>query len=285
MADDSSLSDEEPMTPADPGAPLLDRSRARLRLPADLLNEALELAEIESMVPVEPRSSSQAKGAKGAEAAGRLANLMVGKQLDPIAAEVLQVVNKASLMVAVDLSYGPDSSAATIWATPRQAAVSNPIDPAQVELELSPVNQLPQILAQLVVLRSPDWVGDGAMSVGVETLSEALGKSSRDEAIQVLAGDGLDTEQALLILDLQLPEIRRWRISSSWSTEHDPEGAELRGLDAGPSGQWLESTTPGENGQQGLRTFTPLGHGEGMSALRAVLPRNWMGIPLKRRST
>ncbi|MEL6984345.1 MAG: hypothetical protein AAFO29_18100, partial [Actinomycetota bacterium] len=180
------------------------------------------------------------------------------------------------------LSYGPDASAATIWATPRQAVVSNPIDPAQVELELVPVTQLPQILAQLVVLRSPDWVGDAAMSVGVETLSEALGRSSRDEAIVVLAEDGLDTEQSLLVLDLQLPDVRRWRISSSWSTETEPGGAELRGLDAGPSGQWLEATTPGESDGPGLRTFTPLGHGEGMSALRAVLPRNWMGIPLKR---
>lgn len=281
MADDSSLSDGEPTTPVDPGVPLLDRSRARLRLQAELLAPAIELAEIESMVHVEPRPSREAATS---EIAGRLANLMEGGHLDPIAVELLQVVNKASLMVAVDLSYGPDASAATIWATPRQAVVSNPIDPAQVELELAPVNQLPQILAQLVVLRSPFWVGDGAMSVGVQTLSDALGRSSRDEAIKVLAGDGLDTEQSLLILDLQLPEVRRWRISSSWSTEHEPEGAELRGLDAGPSGQWLESTTPGQDGQQGLRTFTPLGHGEGMSALRAVLPRNWMGTPLKKRS-
>lgn len=280
MADDSSLSDEESTAPADPGAPLLDRSRARLRLPADLLAPALDLAEVESMVRVELRPASQTATA---EQVGRLANLMAGDHLDPIAVEVLQVVNKASLMVAVDLSYGPDASAATIWATPRQAVVSNPIDPTLVELEMAPVNQLPQILAQLVVLQSPSWVGDGAMSVGVDTLSEALGQSSRDGAIGVLARDGLDTEQSLLILDLQLPEVRRWRISSSWSTENDPEGAELRGLDAGPSGQWLESTTPSQEGQQGLRTFTPLGHGEGMSALRAVLPRNWMGIPLKRR--
>ena len=280
MADDSSLSNGETPTPADPGAPLLDRSRARLRIPADLLTPALDLAEVEAMVHVERRPAGETAST---ELAGRLANLMDGGHLDPIAVEVLQVVNKASLMVAVDLSYGPDASAATIWATPRQAVVSNPIDPAQVELEMAPVNQLPQILAQLVVLRSPAWVGDGPMSVGVQTLSEALGRSSRDEAIQVLAGDGLDTEQALLILDLQLPQVRRWRISSSWSTENEPEGAELRGLDAGPSGQWLETTTPGPDGRPGLRTFTPLGHGEGISALRAVLPRNWMGIPLKRR--
>lgn len=279
MADDSSRSDEEPTTPADPGVPLLDRSRARVRLPADLLTPALELAEIESMVHADSR---QPRDAAGKKLAGQLANLMDGDHLDPIAVQVLQAVNKASLMVAVDLSYGPDASAATIWATPRQAVVSNPIDPAQVELELVPVTQLPQILAQLVVLHSPDWVGDGPMSVGVETLSEALGRSSRDEAIVVLAEDGLDTEQALLVLDLQLPDVRRWRISSSWSTETEPEGAELRGLDAGPSGQWLESTTPGEADRPGLRTFTPLGHGEGMSALRTVLPRNWMGIPLKR---
>ena len=212
-----------------------------------------------------------------------LAPLNSGDELDPIAAELLQVVGQASLLVAVDVSYGSDTSAATIWATPRQAVVSNPLDPAQTELEMVPVNQLPQILAQLVVLHPPAWVGDGPISVGVATLSEALTRSSRDEAVQVLATDGLNTEEALLMLDLQLPEIRRWRISSSWSTETGPDEAELVGLDAGPSGQWLESVTPGQNGETGLRTFTPLGHGEAMSALRTVLPRNWMGTPLQAR--
>ena len=77
----------------------------------------------------------------------------------------------------------------------------------------------------------------------------------------------------------------RWRISSSWSTEEEPDEAELVGLDAGPSGQWLDTTTNGSGDEPGLRTFTPLGHGEALSALRAVLPRNWMGTPLQQRAS
>lgn len=226
---------------------------------------------------------STASPSATSEELAALSHLMSGDELDPIAAELLQVVGQASLLVAVDVSYGSDASAATIWATPRRAVVSNPLDPAQTELAMVPVNQLPQILAQLVVLHSPAWVGDDPISVGVATLSDAVARPSRDEAVQILAGDGLNTEEALLLLDLQLPAIRRWRISSSWSTESGPDEAELVGLDAGPSGQWLETVTAGQNGESGLRTFTPLGHGEAMSALRTVLPRNWMGTPLQAR--
>ncbi len=275
MAENSSLSDGT-RQPVDPDRPLLDRSRARLRLPADLLQPALDIARYQSM-SIENGAGVAGVGPRQVK---RLADISNDDGLDPIAAELLQVVNQASLMVAVDVSYGPDSSAATIWATPRRAVASNPFDPAQIELEMVPVNQLPQILGQMIVLQSPAWVAEGAISVGVRTLSTALSRSSRDKALEVLAGDGLDTEQALLVLDLQLPDVRRWRISSSWSTEGEPDEAALVGLDAGPSGQWLDSTS-GADGD-GLRTFTPLGHGEGLSALRAVLPRNWMGTPLQR---
>jgi hypothetical protein len=246
------------------------------------MTAALEVAHVQAMAHLGARTISDVASP---ETMRRLAGVVDGGQLDPIATDLLQVVNQASLMVAVDLSYGEDSSAATIWATPRQAVSSHSIDPTQVELELVPVSQLPQVLAQLIVLQSPSFVADGPMSVGVQTLSEALGRTSRDEAIEVLAQDGLDRTQSLLLLDLQLPHVRRWRISSSWSTEDGPDEAELRGLDAGQHGQWLETTTAGQGEGQGLRTYTPLGHGETMSALRTVLPRNWMGTPLKQRTS
>ncbi|MEL6982240.1 MAG: hypothetical protein AAFO29_07435, partial [Actinomycetota bacterium] len=88
MADDSSRSEKEPTALADPGAPLLDRSRARVRLPAELFTPALELAEIQSMVHAEARQSTDAASKK---LAVQLANLMDGDHLDPIAVDVLQV--------------------------------------------------------------------------------------------------------------------------------------------------------------------------------------------------
>lgn len=278
MAENSRLSNDGPREPVDPNLPLLDRSRARVRFPSDLLEPALDMATVQAMAHLGARSIGDVVSAETME---RMAPLLVEDEMDPIATELLKVVNQASLMVAVDLSYGSDASAATIWATPRQAVVSNPFDSTLVELEMVPVSQLPQILAQLIVLQSPTFVGEGPMSVGVQTLSTALARTSRDEAVEVLAGDGLDRDQALLTLDLQLPRVRRWRLNSSWSTDGGIDEAELRGLDAGTHGQWLETTSAAASDAPGLRTFTPLGHGETMTALRGVLPRNWTGTPLK----
>lgn len=235
---------------------------------------ALRIAQVEAIPDLGFDSLSDPPDAATIERLGPLLPDGAEGGMDPIAVEVLQVVNQASLMVAVDLSYGTDTSIPTIWATPRRAVMSNSIDRSQVMLEPVPINQLPQLLAQLIVLRPSAFVGDGPLSVEVETLSTAVGQASREEAIQVLASGGLNPEQAVLLLDLHLPEVRRWVVSSSWSTESGPAEANLQGLDAGPCGQWLESFA------NGWRTFTPLGHGDTINALRNVLPRNWMGTPL-----
>jgi len=252
-----------------------------LRIPADLLTEALRIAHLQTIPDLGTGSRSNGPSNEVLE---RLSPILADGELDPVALELLRVVNQASLMVAIDLSYLSDSSVPTIWATPREAVVSSSLDPDCIELRPVPVSQLPQVLAQLIVLRSPTFIGDAPITVSDRIVAEATAADGREAAVEVLTGGGLDADQAVLALDLQRPDVRRWRISSTWSTDGGPEMAELQGLDAGPSGQWLmTSTGPDESNPQ--ITYVPQGHGEVMSSFRSVLPRNWMGTPLNRPPT
>ena len=260
------------------GTPLLDRSRAQLRLPSDLVSESLRIAHIQSIPDVDV---DLAATAPTEDALDRLeeSDILVNGVLDPVAFELLDVVNQASMMVAVDLRYVADSSVATLWATPRDAVVSSSLDPDFVEFRPVPVSQMPQVLAQLIVLRSPKFIGDVPISINTQILSQAEKADGREAAIELLTEGGLDSDQAVLLLDLQREDVRRWRISSTWSTDDGKENTDLRGIDAGPSGQWLVAMTD-PSGTQGQMTFTPQGHGEVMSAFRSVLPKNWTGTPI-----
>ena len=262
------------------GAPILDRSRAQLRLPSDMVSETLRIAHVQSIPDVGPDSAPEAPGRETIERL-EASGILTDGALDDVAFELLDVVNQASLVVAVDLRYGDDTSVPTVWSTPRRAVVSSSLDPAFVEFRPVPVTQLPQVLAELIVLRSPRFIGDVPISISADILTKAQEAEDRDTAMHLLTDGGLDADQAVLMLDLQRSDVRRWKISSTWSTDAGQEGAELRGLDAGPSGQWLLGTT-GDEGEQGQLTFTPQGHGEVMSAFRSVLPKNWMGTPLNR---
>jgi hypothetical protein len=280
---DHSAADQQPPTAvsaAEQQLPILDRSRSHLRLPVAMVTEAMRIAHLQSM-PESSTSGSTSRSVRALEEAG----IMTAGLLDPVAYELLNVVNRASLLVAVDLRYGDDSSVPTIWATPRRAVLSGSIDPGVAEFRSVPVNQLPQLLAELIVLQSPDFVAEGPLSVGSETLGRAAESDDRQSAVAVLAEGGLHTDEASLILDLQRPDVRRWKITSTWSTDDGQETSELQGVDAGPSGQWLIGYTGGANGDDGGSgqvTYNPQGHGQVMSAFRSVLPRNWTGTPLNR---
>jgi hypothetical protein len=265
------------------GTPLLDRSRAQLRLPSDLVSESLRIAHVQSIPDVD---IDLVATAPSPDAIDRLdeGEILVGGKLDEVAFELLDVVNQASLMVAVDLRYLADSSVPTLWATPREAVVSSSLDPDFVEFRPVPVSQLPQVLAQLIVLRSPKFIGDVPISINSQILSDAEQAPDRESAIAIMTEGGLDADQAVLVLDLQRPDVRRWRISSTWSTEDGTQSADLRGIDAGPSGQWLVAMTD-PSGAQGQMTFAPQGHGEVMSAFRSVLPKNWTGTPINQPPT
>lgn len=263
---------------------ILDRSRAALRLPTDLLVESLKIAHVERQKKKFdrlPKGDSEELDSASIERLERAGVFHEG-MLDPIAFELLDVVNTASLTITVDLRFGPQASAPGIWATPKLAVVSSSIDPHYVEFSGSEVGQLTQLLAQHVVLRSPQFIGQAPISVNINSLIEAEAKRHLPkEALEILGEAGLDDEQAQRVLIFQGDLVRRWRITSRWSTDEGQQGAELRGLDAGPDGQWLLGLT-GSRNKNGQMTFTPQGHGDMMKALRSILPRNWVGTPLSK---
>ena len=261
------------------GVPLLDRSGARLRLPAEMLGDCLRMAhEISLSASDEEPTLTPADDEvmKRLEVAG----ILVDNRLDPVADEILNTVNQASLVVDVNLRYGGDDSRPGIWATPRNAVVSTSIAPDEVELHPVDVASLPQILGDLVVLRSPRFVGEAPISVGTETLDRVSELGDEGAARVALAEGGLDDEQATRVLRFLNGSTRHWEIVSTWSTDGGQDSAELHGLDAADDGQWLRATTGGEG--PGQVTYTPQGHGEIMKAFRSVMPRNWLGTPLNR---
>lgn len=260
-----------------------DRSRAQLRIPASFVPESLRFAHSlhYALNRAEKIQASDSKLVHELRSAG----VIVNDDLDPIAAGLLNVANQASLIIKVQLAYGSESSSSTIWATPRRAIVSAPLDPDVADFRPVDVFQLPYILSDLMVARSPKFVGEAPISVSTKAVARAeeqLGDQS--EALSTLVEAGLSNEQAERVLRFQAANVRRWRVSSTWSTEHGQDSSELRGLDADAHGQWLVAMT-GSRDEKGQITFTPLGHGDLMRALRSVLPRSWIGTPLNKQPT
>ncbi len=260
-------------------AMILDRSRCQLRLPANLVTESLRFAHALKY----SRNGIVGTGAADSELVNQLraAGIIVDDDLDPLAADLLRVANQASLIITVELRYGSDTSSSTVWATPRQAVVSASLDPAFAEFRPVDVMQLPTVLSELMVSRPPTTVAEAPISVATQAVADA--EAALDEpgrAAQILVEAGLSVEQAQRVLEFQDSDVRRWRVNSTWSTEDGQDSSELRGIDAGTNGQWLVAMTGSREGR-GQLTFTPQGHGDVMRALRSILPRSWVGTPLK----
>jgi hypothetical protein len=259
--------------------PMFDRSRALLRLPTNLVTDTLDLAHVQSMPAVaggvpEPQLP---EAIEKLEAAG----IMTGGVIDPVAQQLLEVVNQASLIVTIRLTYGEDASTSTIWATPRMAVMSSTLGEGHVDYQPVSVSQLPQTLAQLIVLQSPRFVGDVLLELDASLLEQVTEtREDVEAAAQLLTDAGLDSDQAILLVDLQRSDTRRWRITSQWSTEDGPLEAEMVGVDGGASGQWLITAEQPPDAEQTRVLYTPQGHGEVMSGFRGVLPKNWLGTPL-----
>lgn len=270
------------------GGIIFDRSRSQLRVPEALVNECLRFTQALSLslsIGESKSAGADKVRAENSELVNRLraARVIVDDQLDPMAEDLLNVCSQASLIIKVNLSYAAESSTSTVWATPRQAVVSSSLDPHFAEFRPVDVAQLPVVLGELMVLRRPTFVGQSPVSVGTKAVAEAETQlADPEKAAATLEEAGLSKEQAGLIIDFQGANVRRWRVSSSWSTDDGTETSELRGLDAGPSGQWLVAMT-GNRDEPGQMTFTPQGSGDVVRALRSVLPRSWVGTPLRRQ--
>lgn len=248
--------------------PILDRSRSRLRLPVELLSEALRQA------------SDQGLASPVAMVRMETGGIMIDGELDPLATTLLQVISAASMMVAVDVQAHSDSSLTTIWGTPGRAVITSSIDRELVDIKPVRLTRLPETLSDIILLRPPESTAKRTVAIPTAVMAEVDRlRATPKQAKSALVERGLPQTEVELVLAFQSPSTRRWRISSTWSTETGQEMAELHGIDAGPAGQWLVEMT-GDRNEQGTMTFTPQGDGAVLKALRQVLPVRWVGRAL-----
>jgi len=253
--------------------PILDRSRSRLRLPIEILPEALRQASGEGLASPVATVRLETGG------------VITDGQLHPAAEAMLQVIASASMMVAVDVQREGDSSITTIWATPSRAVVTSTLDPDLVDIEPVRLARLPETLSDVILLSRPETMHERPITVSTLVMARAdEARSSPDHGRSSLSDAGIAAEDVELLVAFQAPTTRRWRISSTWASDGGQRMAELRGLDAGPHGQWLIEMT-GHKNQPGEMTFTPQGDGDILRALREVLPRYWVGTALNPRRT
>ena len=251
--------------------PIFDRSRSRLRLPAEILPEALRQASGEGLASPIAIVRMETGG------------IIVDGELDPLVTAMLRVIASASMMVAIDVQAHSDSSRTTIWATPNRAVITSSLEPELVDIRPVRIVRLPEMLSDIILLRPPEETAEQPLSLSTIVMAEADNlRAEPDKARAVLAAAGLSDRELGYVLAFQAPSTRRWRISSTWATDTGPQMAELRGLDAGSSGQWLIEMT-GHRDRPGTMTFTPQGDGGVLGALRQILPRRWVGTALNPR--
>jgi hypothetical protein len=206
--------------------------------------------------------------------------VIVDGRLDPSATTMLKVISGASLVVAIDVQLQGDSSLTTIWATPSRAVITSSLEPDLVDIQPVRLARIPETLSDIILLQQPQATAEAPVSVS--TMVMAAADTQRDDparARATLAAAGLTELEVERVLAFQSPATRRWRISSTWATQDGQRMAELRGLDAGLNGQWLIEMT-GQRDGPGQMTFLPQGDGDVLRALRAVLPRQWVGTAL-----
>lgn len=253
--------------------PILDRSRSRLRLPVELLSEALR------------QVSSEGLASPVATVRMETGGIMVDGKLDPLAKAMLQVISSASMMVAVDVQAHSDSSLTTIWGTPGRAVITSSLDCDLVDITPVRLARLPETLSDIILLRPPESTATGPVTVPTAVMAEADNlRADPDLARAALSKAGLPEASVELILAIQSASSRRWKISSTWSTDDGQQIAAVRGLDAGAAGQWLVEMTARRD-RPGSMTLTPQSEGDTLKALRQVLPVRWVGTPLNPEAT
>ena len=252
--------------------PLLDRSRSRLRIPREILPEALRQASREGLASPLATVRMETGG------------VIVDGRLDATVAAMLNVIVEASLTLTIEVELEGDASETTIWATPARAVITSSLDPELVDVQPVRLPRLPETLTDVIMLRPPETVATHGVTVPADAYRRAEAARHRPDAARAeLVAVGLGADDVDLLLALQAPSTRRWQVSSTWATEGGRETALLQGFDTGARGQWLVAEDSDADGREASLTFTPQGDGEIIRALRQVLPRRWVGTALNPR--
>ncbi len=254
--------------------PILDRSRSRLRIPREILPEAIRQASREGLASPLATVRMETGG------------IITDGRLDPIVAALLNVVAEASLMLTIEVELEGDVSETTIWATPARAVITSSLDPELVDVSPVRLPRLPETLTDVIMLRPPDAVAAHGVTVDAGAYRRAEEARHRPDAARAaLTEAGLGDDDVDLLLAIQAPSTRRWHVGSTWATEAGQETAQITGFDAGARGQWLLEVGLDAEGDESTLTLTPQGDGDTLRALRDVLPRRWVGTPLTPRPT
>ncbi len=254
--------------------PILDRSRSRLRIPREILPEAIRQASREGLASPLATVRMETGG------------IIADGRLDPIVAAMLNVIAEASLMLTIEVELEGDASETTIWATPARAVITSSLDPELVDVSPVRLPRLPETLTDVIMLRPPDAVAAQTVTVAADPYRRAEEARHRPDAARAaLEEGGVSGDDVDLLLAIQAPSTRRWHVTSTWATDSGRETAQLTGFDAGARGQWLLEAELDAEGRENSLTFAPQGDGDTLRALRDVLPRRWIGTPLTPRPT
>ncbi len=262
--------------------PLFDRATGHLRLPNDLIDVTQRMSHIESLESEALRAKDTTEP-PSTEELKRLGDGKVATEgiLDPLAYQIFSTIKNASLVVKVEIEIDVRTSTTDLWATTTRGVRGHSLDSITTDYQPIATERIPQILADLIVLRRPKQMGTAPISISSEILLEAQRKRPVAEAaLSILTKGGLSDRQADLILKFHGKNARRWKISTTWSTDDSQEQSELYGVDAGNEGQWLAAKTGSED-RPGQLTYTPISTTEITKGIRKIMPRNWVSRPVE----
>lgn len=230
----------------------IDHALQRLRLSSEALDALCLL--------VDPDTSPA-----GIEAAWQTltaAGVATERRLPGWIAELAEVVAAPGLRIVVEVSAGDAVVVHQLWATPRRAVVSTPIDDQIIELRGLETAMLPFELARIVGLGPrPVPTDPASITLAATALAaaiEALETHGREHARQILVEHGSSAHHADLVADICTCRHTTWRVTSVWKPTPDSQTTRaLTVVDAGDAGLWLsEPDDPRDTGTSVTLTAT-----------------------------
>jgi len=260
--------------------PILDKASGQLRLPKEVFTGALWFCHIENL-KTEVEKSKVEVMQPGPEVINRLSEsrILVDGKLERTANQLLTIINKASLEVQIDIQIGSQISSSFIWATSSRAVRANSLDGINIDLQPIAAERVPQTITDFIVIARSDTDGESPIAISYEIIKavKRLGKARTLEAFQ---SGGLDETSAQTLTEFLGNNSRKWKITSTWSTENANESSSIQGIDAGEKGHWLIGHT-GTDENPGQMNYTPLTQSDITKSLRSVMPKMWSTKPVR----
>lgn len=200
--------------------------------------------------------------------------------LNSIAQKNINIINNASLEVCIEIETHLKKSTAYIWATPTRAVKVNTIDGINIDIVPMSTERIPQAVADFIIIDKSVRNINSPIPISAEILKQIQDSTDSEQQSELMKLSKLDETQTKVILAMQGPDVRKWTITSTWSSENGEDSAKISGIDLGKYGQWLEAYTSNQ-GTPEQYNFTLLTFGDVAKALRSLMPRSWKNDPLQ----